>query len=235
MRSQTGGLLSMGKGAVYNTSTKQKINTKSSTEAEFFGVDDLMPQILWTRLFLTAQGMNVRDNIIYQDNESAMKLAQNGRASSGKRTRHINIRYYFITDRIANGDVHMEHCPIDRLLADFYTKPLQGKLFRLFRSLILNLDDKVALSMSKKETTMTQNPVPTSNTTKKQQECVGKNVRTDLLKSSSYVPTYADILKKVPTNDTRTTIAGRHPGLLVKLRSAAKQCLAAKSQTSHNS
>ena len=89
--------------------------------------------------------------------------------------------------------------------------------------------------MSKKETTMTQNPVPTSNTTRKQQECVGKNVRTDLLKSSSYVPTYADILKKVPTNDTRTTIAGRHPGLLVKLRSAAKQCLAAKSQTSHNS
>ena len=104
-----------------------------------------MPQILWTRLFSTAQGFKVNDNVIYQDNESAIKLQNNGRSSSGKKTRHINIRYYFITDRIANGDVRVEHCPTDRLIADFYTKPLQGHLFRLFHSLILNLDDKVAL------------------------------------------------------------------------------------------
>ena len=113
MRSHTSGMLSLGKGAVYSTSTKQKINTKSSTEVEFVGIDDLMPQILWTRLFMTAQGFEVNDNIIYQDNESAMKLANNGRGSSGKRTRHINIRYYFVTDRIAKGDVRLQHCPTD--------------------------------------------------------------------------------------------------------------------------
>ena len=73
MKSHAGGMLSLGKGAVYAASTKQKLNTKSSTEAELVGVDDIMPQILWTRMCLEAQGFNVTDNIIYQDNKSALK------------------------------------------------------------------------------------------------------------------------------------------------------------------
>ena len=64
------------------------------------GVDDMLPQILWTRYFLIAQGFKVDDNVLYQDNQSAMKMENNGRSSSGKRTRHINIRYFFITDRV---------------------------------------------------------------------------------------------------------------------------------------
>ena len=74
---------SLGKGAVYSASTKQKLNTESSTESELVGIDDLMPQILWTRLFLEAQGFIIRTNILYQDNQSTIKLANNGRASSG--------------------------------------------------------------------------------------------------------------------------------------------------------
>ena len=46
MRSHTGGMLLLGKGAVYGASTRQKLNTRSSTEAELVGVDDCMPQIL---------------------------------------------------------------------------------------------------------------------------------------------------------------------------------------------
>ena len=49
MRSHTGGAMSLGKGIIYGALTHQKLNTKSSTEAELIGVDDLMPQILWTR------------------------------------------------------------------------------------------------------------------------------------------------------------------------------------------
>jgi hypothetical protein len=52
MRSHTGGTMSMGKGSVYSTSTRQKLTTKSSTEAELVGVDDVMPMVLWTRQFL---------------------------------------------------------------------------------------------------------------------------------------------------------------------------------------
>lgn len=100
MKSHTGAVLSMGKGAAYSMSTKQKINTKSSTEAEIVGVDDGMPMVVWTRRFLEAQGYGVSDNVVYQDNQSAILLERNGRASSGRRTRHIDIRYYFVTDRI---------------------------------------------------------------------------------------------------------------------------------------
>ena len=68
-------------------------------------------------------------------------MEKNGRGSSGKRTRHINIRYYFVTDRINADELSVEYCPTEMMLADFYSKPLQGKMFRLFRSILLNLDD----------------------------------------------------------------------------------------------
>ena len=54
---------------------------------------------------LEAQGFKVQDNIANQDNQSSMKLENNGRGSSGKRTRHINIQYFFVTDRIKRGDM----------------------------------------------------------------------------------------------------------------------------------
>jgi hypothetical protein len=113
MKSHTGGTMSMGKGSVYSTSTRQKLNTKSSTEAELVAVDDCMPQVLWTRHFLKAQGYEVRESIIYQDNESAELLEKNGKRSSGKRTRHINIRYFFVADRVAAGEVTIKRCPTD--------------------------------------------------------------------------------------------------------------------------
>jgi Reverse transcriptase (RNA-dependent DNA polymerase) len=138
MRSHTGNTMSLGKGSVYSTSKKQRINTKSSTEAELVGVDDSMPLVVWTRNFLMAQGFEISDNVVFQDNQSAMLLEQNGRASSGRRTRHINIRYFFVTDRVKNGEVRIEYCPTGEMVADFFTKPLQGSLFRKLRGMILN-------------------------------------------------------------------------------------------------
>jgi hypothetical protein len=95
MKSHTGATMSLGKGAAYSRSTRQRLNTKSSTEAELVGVDDVMPQVLWTRYFLEAQGYTVvRDSIIYQDNQSSILLEKNGKCSSSKRTWHINIRFF---------------------------------------------------------------------------------------------------------------------------------------------
>jgi hypothetical protein len=64
-----------------------------------------MPMILWSRYFLLEQGFEVSENILFQDSKSAMLLEKNDRASSSKRTKHINVRYYFVTDRIAKGGV----------------------------------------------------------------------------------------------------------------------------------
>jgi hypothetical protein len=138
MKSHTGGTMSLGKGSVYSTSVRQKLNTRSSTEAELVGVDDVMPMVLWTKCFLEAQGYGVTESKIYQDNMSAILLERNGTRSSTKRTRHINIRYFFVADRIASGDVVVEYCPTNEMLGDFFTKPLQGSKFRKFRDLVLN-------------------------------------------------------------------------------------------------
>ena len=137
MKSHTGGFMSLGKGTVYGTSTKQKLNTKSSTEAELVGVDDCMLQIIWTGYFLKEQGYDVV-NKLYQDNQSAIKLEENGRRSSGKRTRHINIRYFFVKDRIEKKELFVDYCPTEDMIADYFTKPLQGALFQKFRKMILN-------------------------------------------------------------------------------------------------
>ena len=96
LRGQTGGGMTMGHGFPFTSSTKQKLNTRSSTESEVVGVDDLMPAVLWSKNFLEAQGYQVNQNVIYQDNKSALLLEQNGKASSGKRTKHINIRYFLL-------------------------------------------------------------------------------------------------------------------------------------------
>ena len=145
-RSHTGATLSFGKGSVYSMSSKQKINTRSSTEAKLVGINDVLSMILWTCLFLEAQGYYVTDNILHQDNESTIKLARNGRPSSSKQTRHIEVRYYFITDHINRDHLRVSYCPTRDMLADYFSKPLQGSLFRKFRNLILNVSPKDELN-----------------------------------------------------------------------------------------
>jgi hypothetical protein len=142
--------MSMGKGSVYSTSTRQKLNTKSSTEAELVGVDDVMPMILWTRQFMEGQGYQIKDNVVYQDNQSAMLLEKNGQQSSTKRTRHLDIRFFFVTDRIKAKQLTVEYCPTGDMWADVFTKPLQGAAFRKFRKLILNLEDGAQMAKSSK-------------------------------------------------------------------------------------
>ena len=80
----------MGRGSVQTYSSKQKLNTRSSTEAELVGADDIMSQLMWTKYFLEAQGLKVKTKLL-QDNKSTMLLEEKGIDSTGKRSRHINI------------------------------------------------------------------------------------------------------------------------------------------------
>ena len=105
MKSHPGAMMSMEQGAAISGSKKQKIDTKSLTESELVGVEEYMPMIIWVNYFHESQGNIVSDNLLHQDNQSSIKLKQNRKASRGKRTDHIRIRYYFVTDRIAGGDL----------------------------------------------------------------------------------------------------------------------------------
>ena len=116
--------MSLGKGATYSCSRKQKLNTVSSTEAELVGTSDILPMIVWVRMFLNAQGLDIKSFTLHQDNKSTIQLIINGRLSSSKRTRYIAIKFYFIKDHIDKGEIHAVYCPTKKLLADFVTKQL---------------------------------------------------------------------------------------------------------------
>ena len=140
MKSHTGAYMTFGKGMVNGMSSAQKINTTSSTEAEVVAVHDNMPGILWTRYFMEAQGYPMKPSVVHQDNQSAMLLETNGKGSSGKRTRHMNIRYFFVADVQERRQITMEYCPTDEMIGDFFTKPLGGSKFRRFRNIIMNIE-----------------------------------------------------------------------------------------------
>ena len=100
-------------------------------------VNDAVTMILWTKLFLEEQGYYIEKNILYQDNKSAILLETNGRKSAGKRSRALNVRYFVVTDQIEKGNLNVEYCPTDAMLADFFTKPLTGDKFRKFRDAVV--------------------------------------------------------------------------------------------------
>lgn len=149
-KSHTGGAISFGRGVLMTKSKKQKLNTKSSTEAEVVAISDYMGEMIWARMFLECQGYDIEENILYQDNESAIKIATNGKLSCGKQSKHIDIRYFFIKDRLSSERIQILHCPTHKMIADFFTKPLQGNLFRFLcdvimgRKTIQDLEDYVA-------------------------------------------------------------------------------------------
>ncbi len=103
-RGHTGAGMSFGRGMAMSYSWKQKINMKSSTVAELVGVDDSLGYILWSRYFLEEQGYQMEPSLVSQDNMSAILLETNGKGSSSKRTKHIKVKYFYVKDKIEQGE-----------------------------------------------------------------------------------------------------------------------------------
>ena len=137
MRGHTGGVMSMGIGVLHARSSKQKINVKSTTECEIVGTSEYCPYTIWKLMFLEDQGYPLRRNILFQDNKSSIKMEKNGRNSCTENSRHIHTRYFFVKDRVDKGEIVVEYCPIELMLADYFTKPLTGALFHKFRNIIM--------------------------------------------------------------------------------------------------
>ena len=94
------GMILLGKGAATSKSSKHRTNLREFTELEIVGVDNHMPGVLWVLRFLGGQGFKVNKNIVYQYNPSAILMERNRNYSCGNKTRHIDIRYFFIAARI---------------------------------------------------------------------------------------------------------------------------------------
>lgn len=137
MRSHLGGIMSMGVGVMHAKSSMNKVNTKSTTEAELVSVAEYLPYNIWFMHFMNEQGYELKDNVIYQDNKSAILMEKNGRNSCTGNSRHINIRYFWIKDKVDSGEVRVDYTPTHLMLADYFTKPLMGTLFIKLREYVM--------------------------------------------------------------------------------------------------
>ena len=91
------------------------MNTGSSSEAELVIIADVLGMMMWCKYFTEAQGYTIDNNVLYQDNKSTILLAKNGRISAGKNRKHIKNRFFLITDKVAQGDLKIEHMGTDSM------------------------------------------------------------------------------------------------------------------------
>jgi hypothetical protein len=138
-KSHSGMAITLGKGVIAVKSTKQKIMSKSSTEAELIAASDMAGYALHLYAFLKELCFSECRLTLYQDNMSTISMLKNGKLSSN-RSKHIDIRYYWLVDRVERADLTIEHVSTTNMIADVLTKPMQGKQFVEMRKLLLNWD-----------------------------------------------------------------------------------------------
>jgi hypothetical protein len=137
-RGHGGAMFTLGKGATSCYSRKVKLGTRSSTEMELVMMDMYMPEMLWSLHFIEVQGYAAECVGLYQDNVSTQLLIKNGRMSSGRKTKHIKAKFFFIKDRVDDGEIKVIDCPTEEIWADILTKLLQGMAFRTMRAILMN-------------------------------------------------------------------------------------------------
>jgi hypothetical protein len=140
-RGHTGVYITLGKGCIQAISSKQNINTKSSAETELVGTSDGATPVIYLNNLIESQGLECLPPIIEQDNTSALAMLARGQAI-GPTSRHINIRYFWLTDKINSGELQVRHVSTKDMTSDALSKPVQGGLFYKHRSTMLNYVDR---------------------------------------------------------------------------------------------
>ena len=105
--------------------------------------DDKLSKIMTIKKFIEHQGFKIKVYIIHQDNTSTIRLQKIRKISSGKRTRHFDIKMFYITDLISRDEVTIVYCPTDDMIVEYMLKPVMGTKSRVLRDLIMNLSEMV--------------------------------------------------------------------------------------------
>ncbi len=77
-------------------------------------------------------GYDMGPSVLYQDNMSAILLEIYGKVSSMKQTKHIKVNYFYIKEKVDNGEIKIEHCPMRQMWTEINTKPKQGLVYHKF-------------------------------------------------------------------------------------------------------
>jgi hypothetical protein len=124
---------------VYCKSHIQKLVTLSSTEAELVALVDGVKRLIPYAKLLQSVGLQEKgeSSLVVCDNRSVLHIIANGEGFSGK-SRHMRVRWHFITELIESGFIKTEHVPTLDNKPDLFTKPMGGSLFRELRRMITN-------------------------------------------------------------------------------------------------
>ena len=140
-KSHSGIFITYGRGPIIVKSSKQKVVSKSSCEAELITLSDGSSMFVRELDFAKAQQFISDSDLgeIFEDNKSTIHMANTGKSMSD-RTRHIKLRFFFVKQFLDNGDFVLTYCPTEEMIADILTKPLQGKLFLSLRAKLLGYE-----------------------------------------------------------------------------------------------
>ncbi|KAJ9563084.1 hypothetical protein OSB04_008244 [Centaurea solstitialis] len=132
-RSTSGFCVYLGDNLVSWSSKRQHVVSRSSAEAEYRGIANVVAETAWLRnLLLELCCPLSRATVVFCDNVSAMYLASN--PVQHQRTKHVEIDLHFVRERVAIGHVRVLHVPSAYQYADIFTKGLPTSLFLDFRN-----------------------------------------------------------------------------------------------------
>ena len=160
----------------------------------------------------------MKENYFNQDNTSTTSLEKNGIMSCGQTSRHINIRHFFIKNRVKEENINIIYCPTEIMIADYFTKPLQGELFKYLRDVIMGhthpsslLKTPEPVPSPSKERAGICMPVEASSTIMDEVSNMlgdGTNINYDMnpaCDNTLQTPTYTEIVGKVRSTARRET------------------------------
>ena len=135
-RSTSGYAFELNNGCVSWRSKKQSTVALSSTEAEYMALTEAAQEAIWLKAFLCELGEMRSDDAvkIYEDNQGSIALAKN--PEFHKRTKHIDIRYHFVREKAAEGELVLEYCSTKDMKADLMTKPIPAVQFQYLRNML---------------------------------------------------------------------------------------------------
>ena len=132
----------MDSGEMINVSKNLGLVTTSSTETEVVATGERFHKCTWFRFLRLSQGGNDKEDALMQDNQSCMFLHEYHPFSIGRGNKHINVRYFFVVDKIEKKEARMAHCPADKMIEGYITKPTQGTAFKLHRNTIMGISEE---------------------------------------------------------------------------------------------
>lgn len=126
-KSTSGFLLTINGRPVSWTSRKQKTVALSSTESEYVSLSNLCQEVKWFRQLLQdVDSPQLAPTTLFEDNQGAQATANN--PTSHQRMKHVDVRFHFIREQVANGEVRIQYCPTSQNVADILTKPLSAEV-----------------------------------------------------------------------------------------------------------